>query len=170
MRLYSHIFDSKNGAVYLATEVPMENNPYQSPESDIEQPTTQFKRSIWWKIYFYFVTILSILGLTLMMFDPGVGLAAYLSVISFLLTTTGLFGFVFLKPIASAKIWLYILIATFAYTFIYYGITHTDLKVGMSNMKFYISQIVGFAFMLPNYYALYAISKADHPLWQQKRE
>ncbi|MCJ8270044.1 MAG: hypothetical protein MJK04_11665 [Psychrosphaera sp.] len=147
----------------------MENNPYQSPESDIELPTTQFKRSIWWKIYFYLITVLSILGLTLMMFEPGVGLAEYLSVISLLLTTTGLFAFVFFKPIASAKIWLYILIATFAYGFIDYGITNTDLKAGISDMEFYISQIIGFALELPTYFALYAISKVDHSVWQLRK-
>jgi hypothetical protein len=61
-----------------------------------------------------------------------------------------------IKPIASA------------YGFIYYGITDTDFRMGMGDMEFYLNQIVGFGFALtlPIYYAMYAISKADHRVWQ----
>ncbi len=144
----------------------MENNPYQTPESDIVQPQGEFKRSIWWKIYFYFIVIISVLGQLLATLEGGDGLAEYLSLTSFVFTTIGLFAFVYNKPIASAKFWFYTLVVTFAYGFIYYGITKVDLQEGLSDLEFYITTIIGFVLMLPNYYALYAISKSDHRVWQ----
>lgn len=142
----------------------MENNPYQTPESNIANES-EFKRSIWWKIYFFFITILSAIGMVSFFADPGVGVSEFISLVIWLVATTGLFGFVFLKPIYKPSFWLQVLIAYVIFSFAYYFITNVDLRMGMSDTELYISNAIGWLFSLPAYYGLYAYSKPSNPAW-----
>ncbi|MEM7562304.1 MAG: hypothetical protein AAF353_04535 [Pseudomonadota bacterium] len=136
----------------------MNDNPYQPPESDVELGD-QFKRSVWWKIYFFFITIISALGFIFFLFDPNFGIAEMLSIASWVVATIGLYGFVFMKEIYKPKFWLYFLIYYIAFSLLYYFITKIDLRAGMSETMFYASSIFGWILALPGYYALYAYSK-----------
>jgi hypothetical protein len=142
----------------------MENSPYQTPESDL-QIESEFKRSIWWKIYFFIITILSAFGMISFFADPGAGISEYISLVIWLVATTGLFGFVFLKPIYKPKFWLQVLIAYVAFSTVYYFITGVDLRVGMSDTEFYVSNAIGWVLSLPAYYGLYAFSKPSNQAW-----
>jgi hypothetical protein len=143
----------------------MNDNPYQTPESNLETQD-DFKRSIWWKIYFFFITILSVLGFTSLLVDPGAGMAEILLILLWVVATTGLFGFVFLKPIYKPRFWLNFLIAYIAFSVIYYFVTNIDMRQGMSDGMFYGSTIFGWLISLPGYFALYAYSKVGrHIQW-----
>lgn len=144
----------------------METNPYQTPESNLGQDN-QLKRSVWWKIYFFFITILSVIGMISLLVKPAAGIAEYTSLLTWTMATIGLFGFVFLKPIYKPQFWLITLIVYLAYDVIYYFITNIDLRMGLSDLEFYISTAIGVLLSLPTYYALYSFSKPDNRVWQQ---
>jgi hypothetical protein len=141
-------------------------NPYQTPASNVG-PEVKFKRSIWWKIYFFFITILSAFGIVSFLVAPGAGITEYISLVLWLIATIGLFGFVFLKPIYNPKFWLQVLIVYVVFSFAYYFITDVDLRMGMNDTEFYISIVIGWLLSLPAYYGLYAFSKPTNPTWKQ---
>ncbi len=143
----------------------MKTSPYQTPESNVEIDGV-FKRSIWWKIYFFLITIMSAFGLITYLDDPNAGLAEYITLFLWLVATIGLFGFVFLKAIYKPKFWLYILAIYLLFSVAYYFITGVDLRMGMSDSEFYISTAIGVFLSLPGYYALYSYSKSDNPAWK----
>lgn len=143
----------------------MENNPYQTPKSDVVTEG-KFKRSVWWKLYFFFITILSAFGMASFLIDPKAGAIEFISLIIWVTATIGLFGFVFLKPIYKPKFWLQVLIAYFIFSIAYYFITDIDLRMGMSNAEFYFNSAVSWLLSLPAFYGLYAFSKSTNPAWK----
>lgn len=146
----------------------MEVNPYKSPAADVSTEET-FKRSVWWKIYFFLITILSAFGMLTFFLDPNAGVSEYISLALWLIATVGLFSFTFLKPIFKPNIWLNVLIAYLGYNIAYYFITDIDLRYGMSNTEYYITIAVGWLMAAPAYYALFALSKSSNPVWQRKQ-
>lgn len=144
----------------------MENNPYKTPSSDVTVDET-FKRSIWWKIYFFFITIISAFGMISFFMNPEAGVSEYISLILWLIATVGLFGFTFLRPIYKPIFWLQVLIAYLIFSIAYYFITDIDLRMGMSNTEFYISVAVGWLLSIPAYYGLFAFSKPTDPAWKK---
>lgn len=143
----------------------MENNPYQAPKSDLKH-LNNFKRSVWWKIYFFFITILSGVGMLFLFADPKVGIAEYISMLLWVVATAGFYGFVFIKPVYKPQFWLKILIAYITFSIIYYFITEIDQRMGMDDMELYITTAISWIISLPAYFALYAYSKPDNPAWK----
>ena len=143
----------------------MENNPYQTPESDIEQ-TGDLKRSVWWKLYFFLITILTAMGMAIFFAEPEVGIAEYLYLPIWIIGTVGFFGFVFIKPVHKPEFWLKLFFFYVAYTIIYYFITDIDQQMDMSDMEYYISTAIGWIISIPAYYALYAYSNPSYPAWK----
>ena len=142
----------------------MESNPYQTPESDLAQES-YFRRSIWWKIYFFLITIVSVFGFLSIFAEPGAGVAEFILMPFWLIATTGLFGFVFLKAIYKPKFWFIFLVVDVAVTIIYYFITKMDLRMEMSEMEFYISTAISWLMSLPGFYALYSYGSPKNPAW-----
>lgn len=136
------------------------NNPYQAPNTSVEYPE-EFKRSIWWKIYFFVVSIFSVFGFISIIFQSESGLPEYISLALWLIAITGVFGFVFLKAIYKKKFWLFFLVLYFIYCIVYYFITGIDLRMGMSDALYYGSTVFSWVFSLPIFYALYAYSQSD---------
>jgi hypothetical protein len=143
----------------------MENNPYKAPSSDVAVDEI-FKRSIWWKIYFFFITIISAFSMISFLFEPKAGAIEYISLILWLTATVGLFGFVFLKPIYKPIFWLQVLIVYIIFSFAYYFITDIDLKMDMNSTEFYVSAVVALLLSIPAYYGLFAFSKPTDPAWK----
>jgi hypothetical protein len=142
----------------------MENKPDQTPSSDLEHKC-KFKRSVWWKIYFFIFTFLAAIGLASVLTAPNAGASEYVGLVISLVFTVGLFGFVFLKPIHKPNFWLQVLIVDVVFSVIYYFITDVDLRMGMSDMVFYVSHAIGLVISFPGYYGLYAFSKSNNPIW-----
>lgn len=143
----------------------MENNPYQAPESDLETQR-EFNRSVWWKIYFFLITLVSAIGMFSFLVNPKAGFSEYISMVIWLVATLGLFGFVFLKPIYTPTFWLLVVIAYICFNVLYYFITEIDLRMGMTDSEFYISSAIGWLLSIPAYYGLYKYSKPGSPPWQ----
>lgn len=134
-------------------------------ESNIKNKS-EFKRSVWWKIYFFFSVILGMLSMLGLLINPKSGLIESICVITSLAATVGLFGFVFLKPIYKPKFWLLVLIADIVFTITLYFITDIDMKKNMSDTVYYISNAISWLLSLPVYYALYTYSKPSDPAWK----
>lgn len=142
-------------------------NPYSSPESDLGSgsPTTT-KRSIWWKIYFFVISILSFLGMTTFLLSDGAGIIDYLELLLLIVATAGLFGFVFSKKVLFAKFWLPFLIIYFVTGLFYESLSGVDMRQGMSGSAYYISMAIGYLVSIPGYYGLFMYSKAETHPWQ----
>ena len=84
----------------------MKDNPYQPPESNLlSKDGRELKRSIWWKVYFFVFTSIYVLSLYMLSMEPRAGIAEIIDSVNAIVSTVGLFGFVFLKPIYKPDIW-----------------------------------------------------------------
>lgn len=144
----------------------METNPYQTPKSELASGDG-FKRSIGWKIYFFCITGISALAMLGLFFTPDAGASEVASLAFWLVATVGLFGFAFDKPIATPRFWLVVLIVYGVFSVTYYFLTDIDLRAGLSDTQFYISNAISWAIALPSYYALYAFSRPGDPVWKR---
>ena len=144
----------------------MTDNPYNSPTSDLHtsaEPTP--KRSMGWKIYFFIITLVAILGSISFLTAPNAGIAELLSIVFTVIATAGLFGFVFLKRVYKASFWRGFLFVYLAFSVLYYFITNIDLKVGMTDLEFYVSTVIGILVSLPAYFALYQYGNPNKAPW-----
>jgi hypothetical protein len=142
----------------------MNSNPYAPPQSKIEIDR-KFKRSIWWKIYFYPITVLGFVGGISLLKEETAGFVEYLLFFSNLVATVGFFGFVYLKQFLFPKFWI-----VFLFFFILFGVTYEfftsiDLREGMSAKQYYISMIIGYIISLPSYYALFSYGRKNNSIW-----
>lgn len=144
----------------------MESNPYKTPNSNVIIDEI-YKRPIWWKIYFFFITIISAIGMISFLFQPQAGVSEYINLILWLIATAGLFGFTFLKRIYKPIFWLQVLIAYLIYSVAYFFVTDIDLRMGMSSVEFYITSAVGLLLSIPTYYGLFAFSRPTDPAWKK---
>lgn len=133
-------------------------------ENNLE--SNSFKRSVWWKIYFFFSAAVTTLGIVSLFTVPKVGISGYILWVIAFTAMVGLFGFVFLKPIYKPKFWLLVLIADIVMTVAYYFVTNVDLRMGESDTVYYTANAFGWLLSLPGYYALYAYSKSSDPAWR----
>ncbi|MDH5766482.1 MAG: hypothetical protein OEZ38_10750 [Gammaproteobacteria bacterium] len=144
----------------------MQNDPYKTPESDI-QVQAIMKRSIAWKIYFFFILFLSLISYLGIFTIPEAGLTEYISVLFWITGTIGLFGFVFLKRILNPGFWLNFLVVYIIFSVAYYFLTSINLSEGMTDNEYLITNIIGWIISLPGYIALYLYSRASNIPWTQ---
>lgn len=143
----------------------MTSNPYETPKSDI-RVAEKYKRSIWWKIYFFVFTILSFTGTISILAADGAGIVDYVALLLEVVATVGLFGFVFLKRILWPKFWLVYLILYFVSGFFYEFLSGVDMRDGMSDNEYYISMAIGYLIAAPAYFALFLYSRENNPIWK----
>ena len=142
----------------------MNNNPYEIPESEME-PENSGKRSVFWKIYFVIITLLTILGSSMFYSMPGFGWAEIVSMVVSAIFTVGLFGFVFNKKIVAHNFWLITLVISLVWSILYYFVAGVDLKMGLDQQSFLIEQLMGWSISAPAYVGLYLYSRPTHPVW-----
>lgn len=146
----------------------MEKNLYQAPESLLED-RDDIKRSAWWKIYFFFVSAMILLSVVSTAFDPNSGWVEFFSFAIWAPAMVGFYGYVYEKPIYKPGFWLICFIANIAYSVLYYFITKMDLRIGMSDVAFYVVGVIGWILFIPAYYAVYAYSRSSDPVWKAVR-
>ena len=144
----------------------MANNPYQSPESNLGAQET-LKYSLIWKIYFFFITLLSIFGYIFLFFEPGFGIVEIFSIILIVPATIGLFGYIFRKKILSPRFWNIFFFVYIAWSILYSFVSKIDQQAGMSENEYIISMIIGWAISIPAYLALFYYARASCSIWQK---
>jgi len=141
-------------------------SPYSAPESDVEAGMSLVsKRSIWWKIYFVFITILSFLGMASYLTAENSGLVDYLMFLIAIISTAGLFGFVFSKKVLFPKFWIPLLLISLVFGLFYEALSSVDMRQGMTDDMFYISMAIGYILSLPAYYGIYQYGNANKHPW-----
>lgn len=140
------------------------DNPYETPKSDIDTGEIG-NRSIWWKIYFFAITILSFTGMYSLLNSAGAGIVDYAELLLLVIATAGLFGFVFSKRILTASFWIPFLVFYIITGLVYEPLSSVDMRAGMSDIAFHISTAIGYLLSLPGYYALYKYGKKNEPPW-----
>lgn len=139
-------------------------NPYESPKSDVTTAGT-FKRSVWWKVYFFIITALAAFGSISFLFEEKAGVVEYVQLLLSIVTTVGLFGFTFLKKILTPKTWLVVLLISLLFGAFYEQLTSIDLRQGMTSIEFYITVAIGWLISIPAYVALYLYSNPNKQPW-----
>ena len=79
-------------------------SPYEAPKSDLYSQKIE-KRSIWWKVYFYFICSLFILNAISTFTNNEINAYDYLSNAVNFICALGLFGFVYNRKIFIMKFW-----------------------------------------------------------------
>ena len=129
----------------------------------------EFKRSVWWKIYF-FLTALAHLAYLDLLADPAAGLTDYIDAALSLIALVGLFGFVVVRPIYEPRFWLSVLVVWVVWTlFLYPALSDykTDLLSNYSGIESIFFSATVWLIMLPWLYALYLYGKPCNPAWQK---
>lgn len=140
-------------------------DPYKTPEAPIiSHPTGT--RSVGWKIYFFVITLVSLLGSLSFLLDANAGPVEYVSLVAVMVATAGLYGYAFSKPVYKPSFWWKFLVVYLGFNVAYYFATDIDLRMGMTDEEMIISNIIGLIVTFPAYYALYAYSKADGLAWR----
>ena len=129
----------------------------------------EFKRSVWWKIYF-FPSALAHLPYLYLLADPAAGLTDYIDAALSLIALVGLFGFVFVRPIYKPRFWLSVLVVLVVWElFLYPALSdyNTDLMKDFSGIESIFLKTFEWLIMLPWLYALYLYGKPCNPAWQK---
>ncbi len=142
-------------------------NPYAPPKSEIEGADVPFKRSIWWKIYFWIITVLSFLGMTSLLSMEGSGIVDYVQFILLAFASAGLFGFVYLKKIFIPGFWIPFLAFYLIYGFAYESLSDIDMRQGMTDAEYLVGMAIGYIISLPAYYGLFKYGNKKGQPWSQ---
>ncbi len=145
----------------------MNENPYTAPKSNLEIEN-KLNRNIAWKIYFFLIVALSVLGIIGLFAIDGSGWPEILSTILIIPATIGFFGYAFSKKILFQKFWTVNFIVQLAWAFLYYFVTKADLAGGMDQESFIASQAIMWVLSVPYYIALFLYSRKNYPLWQEQ--
>jgi hypothetical protein len=139
-------------------------NPYQPPKSDIDNGEIQ-KRSIFWKVYFFIITILSFIGMLSFLLSSGSGIVDYAQLILLIIATAGLYGFAFDKKILSPSFWIPFLVFYFIAGIAYEPLSSVNMRHGLSDSEYYFSIAIGYILSFPSYYALYRYGNKHERPW-----
>ncbi|MEO1576157.1 MAG: hypothetical protein AAFU65_14525, partial [Pseudomonadota bacterium] len=146
----------------------VDKDPYQPPSSNVDSGGngTPGRRSIGWKLYFFFVTVLSGFSFLGLFSAAGHGIVEYLVVVLWVPATAGLFGFAFVRPILFPDFWRYFVVAYLIFGVAYYWLTGIDLREGLTDTVYYVSNAIGWALSLPGYIALYLYGQPTDLAWR----
>jgi hypothetical protein len=143
-------------------------NPYQAPSADLTLTVRDTKKSIWWKVYFFFITGVSVLGLLSILGKEGAGLVDYFLLILFVVATIGFAGFVFNKKFVKPGFWLCFTALDLLYSIAHSFITHVDMQDDMTQGLYIFSIVIGWLLALPQYWGLFQYGRASNPPWLEE--
>jgi len=126
---------------------------------------TPFKRSMLWKLYFVFITALSLFGMYDTFTLEGVGYPEYISLITLIIATNGLFGFVFGKPFINAKFWAIFSVLYLIFGLLYLEITDVDLLYDIPKEQHSIVWGIGWFVSIPGYLGLFLYGFSSKQIW-----
>jgi len=141
-------------------------DPYQVPASNLGKQTT-LKYSLMWKMYFFFITFLSIIAFISLYYDKNFGTVEVISIVLSLPATIGLFGYIFRKKILTPNIWNIFFFIYLFWSILYDFISEIDQSAGMSNNVYIISMTIGWLISIPAFLALFYYGRESCSVWQK---
>ncbi len=145
----------------------MQDSPYQTPSADL-QVDGPIKRSLLWKIYWVVMTLLGLASAPFMLTSEGSGWPEILSLVSFVIGTIGLFGYVFSKAIWNRTFWLVVAILSPIWGGLYFFVTQIDQSAGLSPQEVLIVNITGWIVSIPAYLGLLLYGLPGNRLWHKQ--
>ena len=150
----------------------METNPYKPPHSNVERIEEPEERSIWWKIYFWFIFVAQCLYAGWIIFDPEGAEAVpidYFDLLVYVFVLLALFGFAYSKQFLTRKIWQYF----FPFIIIWdIWLTYIDFEfrdfINLGITPIIIFSVVLVVIIIPQYVALYRYAYREYGLWLAK--
>jgi len=113
----------------------------------------KLQRSIFWKIYFFIITALTLFGFMEMVSYEGFGIAEIIYILTSAIGIIGLYGYVFSKRLFKRSFWLYFLavfiICNIAYPFITDAVIFPEFEeLSPAENKFLILFAIIFSFVV----------------------
>ena len=145
----------------------MENKPQIITNIKIE-------RSIFWKIYFFFIVCVTVLGTVFLFSEENFGVFEIILIPIVIISMIGLFGYVFSKIIYKRSFWFYIFWLNLVFAFLEPFLSEslfahdpdfTDAENKIINI---ISYLVSILIMLPAYIGLLLYGLPSNRLWKIK--
>jgi len=131
------------------------------------------ERSIFWKIYYFIITSLIILGCVGWIGDENFGLAEIVSILMSLIGTIGLYGYVFSKRIYKQSFWLYFLVFYLIFGVAYFFITDIEtfpeipeISHSANNIMVMFGIVITIILSLPAYIGLLLYALPSNKLWK----
>jgi len=123
---------------------------------------------MWWKVYFWIMLVLSVIGLVFVYGSMQTwGLASLIEIVGSIILLLGLFAYVYKKKILKPSFWniffwLMVFNTVFAIMWAF-----TPIKTVLPEPSWFSSQVtttgvellLGIVLYIPNYYAIYCLSK-----------
>ena len=136
-------------------------------------PDIKIQRSIFWKIYFFIITALTLFGFMEMVGYEGFGAAEIISILTSAVGIIGLYGYVFSKRIFKRSFWLYFLAVFILFSIAYFFITDAvifpeieELSPAENKIVILITIIFTFVISLPAYVGLLLYGIPSNKLWK----
>jgi hypothetical protein len=94
-------------------------------------------------VYFYAITFIAGIGMGMMVSMPNSGINEYTYLAIWILSTVGLFGYVFSKPIGTPGFWLWVFVSNLLIASVDCFITDVDLRMGQTDTEYYTPTVIG---------------------------
>ena len=136
-------------------------------------PDIKIQRSIFWKIYFFIITALTLFGFMEMVSYEGFGIAEIIYILTSAIGTIGLYGYVFSKRLFKRSFWLYFLAVFLIFNIAYPFITDAvifpemeDLSPAENKIVTLFAIIVSFVVSFPGFVGLVLYGLPSNKLWK----
>ena len=148
----------------------MNEDPYQTPTSELGKRGRQHKRSLWWKIVFWFYIALFVLTLLALPLVGGLSVIDYFELAISIVGTVALFGFAYDKAVLTVAFWRYyfyvMLVETVVYTVVWpaAGFQRYGMDTGFDG-----SYVFELCFVSALIYVMYVYSHRCDFLWEKTK-
>ena len=133
----------------------------------------KIRRSIFWKIYFFIITGITLFGFMGMIIYKNFGIAEIISIVTGSIGTIGLYGYVFSKRLFNRPFWLYFLVVYIIFDIAYFFVTDAVIfpESGelspVANKFVIIGFVISFILLiLPSYVGLLLYGLPSNNLWK----
>ena len=133
----------------------------------------KIQRSIFWKIYFFIITGITLFGFMEMISYENLGIAEIISMLTASIGTIGLYGYVFSKRLFKRSFWLYFLAVYIILNIAYFFITDAvifpeieELSPAENKSVILLTIIFGFVISFPSYVGLLLYGIPANKLWK----
>jgi len=141
-----------------------EENPYEPPDTQLEKKTAP-RNAGWWKV-FWLTVVLMVLSAAALPAMPDLGAFDYFDFLLSVVTSVGLFGFAFHKPVGGVVFWRYFFYVALVES-IFFSLVLPIASVPVYGQVISIDAfyVIGLAFTIALLWAIYQYAYKCSFLW-----
>ncbi len=142
-----------------------EENPYEPPDTQLEKKTAP-RNAGWWKAFFWLTVVLMVLSAAALPAMPDLGAFDYFDFLLSVVTSVGLFGFAFHKPVGGVVFWRYFFYVALVES-IFFSLVLPIASVPVYGQVISIDAfyVIGLAFTIALLWAIYQYAYKCSFLW-----